>query len=330
VLPVPLQGRPANYSGLVAETLRLRAAIEPDEMNVGDPVTLNLTLSGPAAIAQARLPALDSFTQLGDDFILRADSLRELVEDKEKVFQVSLRVKGEQVRELPSLEVPYFNTRTGTYAVARSAAVPIKVRPTRILTGSDLEGVGPQASLSSTAWNVRDWKDGILFNYADTSRLLSREAGVGELARRPAVIGLLVVPAAVLAFAALLAARRRAARLAAAEGPAPELPAAPPPAPAGPGSAEEALAHFRDLLKVRLGLPPGRLIWQDLQAELAGRGLEAEALQRTRELLDLLERRRYAGAGRETAGEEGEEQALAERAAALTEELDSRLGPAQE
>jgi hypothetical protein len=50
-------------------------------------------------------------------------------------------------------------------------------------------------------------------------------------------------------------------------------------------------------------------------------------LQRTRELFDLLERRRYAGAGRETAGEE---QALAERAASLTEELDSRLEPAQE
>jgi hypothetical protein len=139
-----------------------------------------------------------------------------------------------------------------------------------------------------------------------------------------------VVPAAALALAALLAARRRAARLVAAQGPAPEEPASPPlpqVRPAGPGSAEEALAAFRDLLKVRLGLPPGRLIWQDLQAELAGRGLEAAVLERTRELFDLLERRRYAGAGRETAGEE---QALAERAAALTAELDARLGPALE
>jgi hypothetical protein len=245
------------------------------------------------------------------------------------VFRVGLRVRSEEVRALPSLEIPYFNTRSGTYQTARSAAVPITVRPTRVLTESDLEGAGPPAALTETAWTVRDWKDGILFNYADTSRLLSREAGVGELARRPAVVGLLVVPAAALALAALLAARRRAARLAAAEGLVPEEPAVPPPPvrPAAPGTAEEALAAFRDLLKTRLGLPPGRLIWQDLQAELAGRGLEAEVLQRTRELFDLLERRRYAGAGRETAGEE---QALAERAACLTEELDARLGPAQE
>ena len=309
----------------MADALRLRAEVDPAEMNVGDPVTLSLTLSGPAAIAQAQLPALDSFAELGEDFILRADSLREQVGEKEKVFRVSLRVKSEEVRELPSLEVPYFNTRTGTYQLARSAAVPITVRPTRVLTESDLEGAQPLAALSETAWTVRDWKDGILFNYADTSRLLAREAGVGELARRPAVIGLLAGPAALLAFAALLAARRRAARLAAVEGPAPEpQESSPPSRPAGPGSAEEALAACRDLLKARLGLPPGRLIWQDVQAELVGRGLEAELVERPAKLFGHHERRRYGGAGQEPAEAE---RALAERAARLTEELDNRLGP---
>jgi len=324
VLPLPLEGRPANYSGLVADTLRLRAAVEPAEMNVGDPVTLSLTLSGPAAIAQAKLPPLDSFAQLDKDFTLRADSLREQVEEKQKVFQVSLRVKGEEVRELPPLEVPYFNTRTGTYQLARSTAVPIKVRPTRILTESDLEGSQPLAAATGKAWNVRDWKDGILFNYADTSSLLDWEAGVGQLARRPAVIGLLAGPAALLALAAVLALRRRAARLAEAEGPEvePQEPA-PPARPAGAGSAEEALAACRELLKTRLGLPPGRLTWQDVQAELMGRGLEPELVEQTRELFDRHERRSYGGAGQEPAEEE---RALAERAARLTERLDRRLG----
>jgi hypothetical protein len=330
VLPVPLTGRPANYSGLVADALRLRAEVDPAEMNVGDPVTLSLTLSGPAAIAQAKLPPLESFAGLGEAFILRADSLREQIGEKEKVFRVSLRVKSEEVRELPALEVPYFNTRTGTYQLARSAAVPITVRPTRVLSESDLEGAQPLAALTETAWTVRDWKDGILFNYADTSRLLAREAGVGELARRPAVIGLLAGPAALLALAALLARRRRAARLAAVEGPAPEPQESPPPSrPEGLerlGGAEQALAACRDLLKSRLGLPPGRLIWQDVQAELVARGLEPEVVERTRELFDQHERRRYGGAGLEPAEEE---RALAERAARLTDELDRRLGPAR-
>jgi hypothetical protein len=323
VLPVPLEGRPANYSGLVADALRLRAEIDPAEMNVGDPVTLSLTLSGPAAIDQAQLPPLDSFAELGEAFILRPDSLREQAGEKEKVFRVSLRVKGEEVRELPPLEVPYFNTRSGTYQMARSAAVPITVRPTRILTESDLEGARPLAALTETAWTVRDWKDGILFNYADTSHLLAREAGVGELARRPAVIALLAGPAALLAFAALLALRRRAALLAAAEGPEPEpQEPVPPIQPAGPGSAEEALSVCRELLKTRLRLPPGRLTWQDVQAKLAERGLEPELVEQTRELFDRHERRSYGGAGREPVEEE---RALAERAARLTEQLDRRL-----
>ncbi len=324
VLPVPPEGRPANYSGLVAETLRLRAAIEPAEMNVGDPVTLSLTLSGPAAIAQAKLPPLDSFAPLDKDFLLRADSLREQIQDKEKVFQISLRVKGEQVRELPSLEVPYFNTRTGTYQVARSAAVPIKVRPTRILTEADLESAKTLASATGMGWNVRDWKDGILFNYADPSSLLAKEAGMSELAGRPEVIGLLAGPAALLALATVLALRRRAARLAAAEGPGPEAQEpAPPVRPAGAGSAEEALEACRELLKSRLGLPPGRLTWQDVEAGLAERGVEPELVEQARELFAHYERRSYGGAGQAPAEEE---RALAERAARLTEQLDLRLG----
>jgi hypothetical protein len=97
---------------------------------------------------------------------------------------------------------------------------------------------------------------------------------------------------------------------------------APPVRPAGSGTAEEALAACRELLKARLGLPPGRLTWQDVQAELAGRGLEPELVEQTRELFDRHERRSYGGAGREPAEEE---RALAERAVRLAEQLDRRL-----
>ena len=82
-----------------------------------------------------------AFAELGEDFLLREDSLREQVGEKEKVFRVGLRVRSEEVRALPSLEIPYFNTRSGTYQTARSAAVPITVRPTRVLTRDDVIGV---------------------------------------------------------------------------------------------------------------------------------------------------------------------------------------------
>ena len=209
---------------------------------------------------------------------------------------------------------------TSRAAIFSSVDLPEPLRPT-----SDTRSLVETDSSAPVTFQVvfPEGSSRILFNYADTSSLLDWEAGVGQLARRPAVIGLLAGPAALLALAAVLALRRRAARLAEAEGPEvePQEPA-PPARPAGAGSAEEALAACRELLKTRLGLPPGRLTWQDVQAELTGRGLEPELVEQTRELFDRHERRSYGGAGQEPAEEE---RALAERAVRLAEQLDHRL-----
>ncbi len=309
VLPLPLEGRPAGFTGLVARDLDVEASVRPEEMNVGDPVTLSITLSGPAALEDAQIPSLAGEPAVGQSFTLGPDPMSARLEEAGKVFSQTIRAKSESVTEFPALEVPYFNTRTGTYVVARSRPVPITVRPTRLVTASDLEGPELPGGGGST---VRDWEEGIRFNYAGQRLLAHRPYGLEAAARSPVVLVLLALPLALLLGTVAYTRRRRyleaaaGAGVGAAEQPA-DLVKARPAAPlellrgrlaeigtGDPAGAEKALAAWREYLRGRKTgsggrppLDPGR----ELRRRGAGEPLLAEAAWIER----LEERVRYGG-----------------------------------
>lgn len=138
--------------------------------------------------------------------------MKPLVGEDNKIFNQTIRVKSENVREIPSMEVPYFNTRTGSYQVARSKPIPIIVRPTRIVTARDLEERAQDAPGLSTT-TVRSWEEGILFNYGDASQLLdSRPYGISSFVRKPVVPVSLAAPLLVLIAAMLFIYRKGAGK----------------------------------------------------------------------------------------------------------------------
>jgi hypothetical protein len=205
VLPLPAQGRPAAFSGIVAPGLELSASAAPTVMNVGDPVSFSLTVSGPPTVKDAEIPHLGDVPELTRDFTVNSGPMNVQAEDGRKRFSHTIRVKREDVTEIPSLQVAYFNTTTGSYQTASSRPIPITVRPTRVVTSSDLEG-GVLSGMSGTT--VKDRAEGINFNYRGTARLLAdRPAGLGALVSRPLLLALLAVPAG-LFLAALAQALR--------------------------------------------------------------------------------------------------------------------------
>ena len=111
-------------------------------MNVGDPIVLTIEIKGPLLLKDAQIPPLSGIAKLTSGFKLRSDSEIMKLEKDRKLFIQTIRVKSESVRRIPSIEVPYFNTLSGTYEVAKSRPIPITVRPTRMLTASDLREGG--------------------------------------------------------------------------------------------------------------------------------------------------------------------------------------------
>jgi hypothetical protein len=203
VKALPQDGRPAEFTGVVGVDVTFEAEISKDSMHVGDPLTLDLQLSGPPALDSARIPDFSEDPELARDFVFGPDpmssSMIETSQGQTKRFRQTVRVKREEVEEFPALELWYFNTERERYEVARSRGIPIDVLPTRVVTAEDLEGATP--SPGTTVTSVREFPEGIRFNYSvDAGLLAEQHVGFQAFARSPVMLVLAALPMALFAF----------------------------------------------------------------------------------------------------------------------------------
>ncbi|MBL8745564.1 MAG: BatD family protein [Phycisphaerae bacterium] len=209
VKPLPADGRPANFNGLVGR-YKIGVRASPTEVNVGDPITLSIRVEGPLAVRVA-CPALDRQSNLVEAFRVAMEASPGSMDGRAKIFTRTLRALRADVDRIPPIELPYFDTASGRYEVARSDPIPVSVRPTRVVTAADAEGrVGEEASPSGLA--VEERAGGLRFSYEGTDLLvqqgfdlnlaLTSPFGVAAVAGPPVLYG---------AVAAVAWTRRRAA-----------------------------------------------------------------------------------------------------------------------
>src|SRR5262249_14279863 len=93
------------------------------------------------------VPAMDFSEQPGFSPGFRASgepaipSIAASGEGRAAVFTTTIRAESDEVTEIPAVELPYFDVSTGKYGVAKSKAIPIKVRPTtEVGLPADLSG----------------------------------------------------------------------------------------------------------------------------------------------------------------------------------------------
>jgi hypothetical protein len=165
VLDLPEKGRPSSFAGHVGK-YAISAGALPTSVSVGDPITLTLTLSGPDYLENAQMPALEKQTSLASDFKIPAESAAGQVEGKAKVFTQTIRPLRAGVKEIPAIELPYFDTDTQTYQVAATKPIPITVKSANVITANDAEGSSGQAMVGS---EIETLNKGIASNYDDAT-----------------------------------------------------------------------------------------------------------------------------------------------------------------
>ena len=151
VRPLPTQGRPANFTGLVGQ-FSIDASAQPTQVSVGDPIDLRVRITGPEPLDRLLAPDLARDPAFAGPFRLSADGLRldSSQNSGSRTYSTTLRATSDRVTRVPPVELAYFDTRAGEYRVARSQPIPLTVRPTRQVTAGDAITV-PHADSSSAS-----------------------------------------------------------------------------------------------------------------------------------------------------------------------------------
>ncbi len=148
-LPLPEAGRPAEFTGAVGD-FTLAARAEPAEVQVGDPVTLRVEISGQGNLETVKAPPVSAAGFKVYDPKLteepRSDDTR--VGGRRVWEYILLPDRGGQL-QVPSVRFAWFDPDRGQYRQAASPSTTVRVRgsaapagPANVASRTDLEPVG--------------------------------------------------------------------------------------------------------------------------------------------------------------------------------------------
>jgi len=155
VLPLPREGRPVNFSGLVG-TFEISSKLEPRQTKAGESATLMVRLRGRGnvnRIPDLKLPELDETKVYADQPVLEMET-----DDKgvagAKTMKWALVPEKEGQYQIPALSLSYFDTASHQYQEIRTSPHFLSVLPgeaeqaqvsTDLTNGQGLEGPVKQA-----------------------------------------------------------------------------------------------------------------------------------------------------------------------------------------
>jgi len=316
----PSEGRPANFSGHVGR-FKLTTVADPTTVNVGDPINLTLVIEGPEFLDPTECPDLTTQPNLTSGFKISQNSEPGEVQGTRKVFKRIIRATHPDVTEIPPIELPYFDSAKGTYEIARSRAIPLQVKATKVITAQDAEGTTENTPVARKA---RTRAKGLAANYEDASVLRNQQAGIQVWLASPSWLALLIgMPLGYLVLAIGLGTYRRRH----ADPNAVEARKALRLCLRALGEAQaDAEPHDRVLDAIqafcgaKFNLTAGALTYEDLAPRLAEASVAQEDCDQLRELFDHCEAGRYAGGASITAEQ------LITTATDLVRRLDKGIG----
>lgn len=199
VKPVPTEGQPPHFTGLIGR-YRISAAASATDVNVGDPITLTIRVGSTGTVLREPHLNLEDQPTFKDRFRISESPSEPSRQRGELIYEQIIRPLSDDVNEIPPVELPYFDTQTGKYAVATTNAIPLKVRPTRIVTAGDAQGAAPNGPVGS---GVEDASGGIAYNFSAAECLVDQRFNLMVALQNPLWITAIGGPPA-LYIAALL------------------------------------------------------------------------------------------------------------------------------
>ncbi len=136
VVPPPELGRPASYVGAIGTSLSAKSSLDTQTCFVGDPLTLEIAISGDIRKENLLAPRLGLQENLGKDFRIYEDSIHSMTRDDARVYQYTVRPTRPGTLEFPPVAVSFYNTQTRTYDTVLTDPIPVRAKPATEVEGS--------------------------------------------------------------------------------------------------------------------------------------------------------------------------------------------------
>jgi tetratricopeptide (TPR) repeat protein len=321
VLPLPDEGRPADFTGAVG-TYRFDVTAKPTVLQVGDPITLRLEVSGNgnlSTLTPPALPAVPGFRRYDAQPVKGEDG------DDRRVFEQVIIPNSVDVHEIPALRFSYFDPDTGAYQTITRGPIPIQVQ-----AAAPAHAAVVDAAATAVPTAAAEAPLGRDIVYIKDAPGAFRTRGARALS--PWWWALMAAPVAL--FVVLQGGVRRRDRLAAdprrirfrAAGREAQRALAAARALGGRERLDATSAALTGYLSAKLDLPPGGVERDRVLARLAAGGVGDAARAEVARFFALAEEARYAGGA--GAAADGVADAAERIVAALERErgLEARLG----
>jgi len=299
VLPLPEEGRPADFSGLVG-AFQIESKLEPSEVKAGESATLTVLLSGRGnvnRIPDLKVPELEQTKIYADQPILQVEH-----DDKglvgSKTMKWALVPEDQGLYQIPVLTVSYFHPQYRRYVTIRTSPHALSVlpgAPERVKASADLGSGKALAGPSKQA--VKELGRDILPVHASI-----KDLGPEFEVRPGGLVFWVLTLAPVLAYALTFCGmrfRKKSAGAVAATRAKKAANTIVRKCRHGQVRPSDLALHIRDYLNDRFGLSLGSLTPGEGAEILKSNGVSLNTAEKLRAVLERLEDAVYTGKGHE-------------------------------
>lgn len=199
VRPLPERGRPDGFNGVVG-ACEIESIVSDATTRVGDPITLSVRIRGEQPPERLPAPLLDLQHGFTDAFRIASEGwIDGGVQGDWHTYSITIRPRLPDTKELPAIDLPYFDPASGEYRIAHSRAIPIKVDGAREITAADAVSAGKRAP--ATGESLTDGEPGVWANRQQPDRLRNESFDLTRIAASPVVRSIVIAPP--LAWAAV-------------------------------------------------------------------------------------------------------------------------------
>lgn len=189
VKELPTENQPENFQGYIgAYTLSISASTT--EVNIGDPIILKIAIEGSEYLKNIECPDLRK-QKAFKDFKISSENTPGKIENGKVIFEKTIRARHAQIKKIPPVELHYFDSKKKQYSIAKSNAIPLIVKQTKIITSKDARGY---KKIGSTKNEITSVNEGIAHNYEDLSVLENQKFGLLTLLEDTKLIVLFLFP----------------------------------------------------------------------------------------------------------------------------------------